>query len=187
MNIWSKLSIAIGLILIYLAVFLGFGWWLVTSINISNTALAIKARHYYYLNLAPKLGQDLKKLPFDIIPMQTMETTDGTLYAYTMVGQYQYVDLDNQILYLKTKNGNVYGFNYTLDLNNDLIYSEKNEEGIIESNFFQNNPLNENDTITVQWTDKRILKEILARAEIDSQKLVNPYLTADDFTTIVKN
>lgn len=165
----------------------GLVWGLVSLPSLANSDIAIIVKHYYYLNLAPKLGQDLKKLPFDIIPIQTMETIDGALYAYTMVGQYQYVDLDNQILYLKTKNGNVYGFNYTLDLNNDLIYSEKNEKGIIESNFFQNNPLNENDTITVQWTDKRILKEILARAEIDSQKLVNPYLTADDFTTIVKN
>lgn len=165
---------------------LGF-WWLVTSMNISNTAFAIKARHYYYLNLAPKLGQNLKDLPFDIVPIQAMKTNDGILYAYTMVGLYQYTDWDNQILYLKTKNGSIYGFNYTLDLSRDLIYSEKKEEGTIEIKSFQNDPWNENDTIIVQWTDKRTLEQVLTRAGIDSQKLVNPYLTVDDFTVVVKN
>ncbi len=182
-----KLVIIFSLIIVSFAGIFGFGWWLVTSMNISNTTFAIKARHYYYLNLAPKLGQGLKKLPFDIIPIQTMETIDGALYAYTMVGQYQYVDWDNQILYLKTKNGNLYGFNYSLDAGSNLIYSEKNKEGYIEIKYFQDDPWNKDDIITVQWTDKKTLKEILARAEVDSQKVVNPYLTADDFIKIIKN
>lgn len=182
-----KLVFILGLTLSILVIISVFCWWLVTSMNISNTTFAIKARHYYYLNLAPKLGQDLKKLPFDIIPIQTMETTDGTLYAYTMVGHYQYINWDNQILYLKTKNGNLYGFNYTLDAGSDLIYSEKNKEGIIEIKYFQDDLWNKDDIITVQWTDKKTLKEILTKAEVDSQKVVNPYLTADDFIKIVKN
>lgn len=187
MTNWRPWLIVISTLLASIVLFvLGF-WWLVTSINISNTSFAIKARHYYYLNLAPRVGKSLDKLPFSIEAVQKMETENGAVYLYTMLGKYKEVDDQNQILYLTTREGKMYGFNYAFMPVSELTYRAKGESGVIEQKSFSTEPLQEGDSMVAQWTDSRTLEQILIETEVDPQKLVNPYLTVDDFTVIVKN
>lgn len=66
----------------------GLFWGLVSLPIFANNNLAIKAKHYYYLNLAPRLGKNLNELPFSIEAVYKMETDNGTAYLYTMLGKY---------------------------------------------------------------------------------------------------
>lgn len=81
----------------------------------------------------------------------------------------------------------MYGFHYAFMPVSELTYRAKGERGIIEQKSFSTEPLQEGDSMVVQWTDNRTLEQILSEAEVNSQKLVNSYLTSDDFTVIVKN
>lgn len=177
----------LGIIIGVVVVLRGLMWGLVTLPSLANNDLAIKAKHYYYLNLAPRLGKDLNELPFSIEAVYKMETDNGTAYLYTMLGKYQEIDDQNQILYLTTRERKMYGFHYAFMPVGELTYRAKGDNDVIEQKFFSIEPLQEGDSLVVQWTDNRTLEQILSEAEVNSQKLVNPYLTSDDFTVIVKN
>jgi len=178
-----RLPIVLGSIALCFVTIFGFGWWLLTSTEIVNTSLAIKARHYYYFNLAPKLGQNLGKLPFAIIAMQEVKAEEGIVYAYMILGRYEDSDWEKQILYLKTKDGQTYGYNYSDSPGSELVFQEW-ENGIIRKRTLSTTPLSKGDKIFIQWTDKRTLGQILLDAGLDQQKLLNPDMDVSDFQRI---
>ena len=169
--------IAVGLTII-------FGWWLLSSSKIANASLVINLRHNYYSVLWPKLGFSLKSMPYEIMPLLEAKGEPG--YVYTMLGKFSDIDRDNQILYLQTKKGNVYGLKYAIYPAGDLIYREKIGDKFEDVNF-GDELINIDEPILAQWSDTRKLKEIISTAKADERyQLVNPNISGSDILMIIK-
>lgn len=161
------------------------GWWLIASPMVANTYLGTQTRRLLYFSpLAQKIGTDWEKLPFAIEVMGELKLEDGSIFTYTMLGKFETVDLDNQILYLITKDGERYGFRFALDSESELMYSDRNEDGSVDTKSFALNPIDEGVVLAVQWTDRRSLERIILEAQADPEMLVNPYLDTEDFVLV---
>lgn len=177
----ARLFVTAALVVLLFAI---LGWWLISSSKMANTSLAIKLRYNYYSVLWPKLGLNLKSLPFEITP--TLKVQDEPGYVYTMLGMFVDTDIDNQIIYLQTKRGAVYGFNYSIEPKGELIYREKIGNSFEDINFYDK-PLSTNETLLVQWSDVRKLEEITKEANLDDRyHLVNPYIGITDYLSVIK-
>ena len=161
------------------------GWWLITSPRVANTYLGTQARRYLYFSpLTQKIGMNWEKLPFAIEVMQEIKSEGGSVFAYTMLGKFERVDLNNPILYLITKDGKRYGFRFALDSEGELMYRDRNEDGSVDTKLFAINPFDEGVVVAVQWTDKRSLEQIILEAQSDPKLLVNPYLDTEDYVSV---
>lgn len=180
----DKFGLVVILSLLVIGLTIIFGWWLLSSPKIANSSLAINLRHNYYSILWPKLGLSLKSLPYEIMPL--LEDKDEPGYVYNMLGKFSDIDWDNQILYLQTKKGNVYGFKYTIYPAGDLIYREKIGDKVVNVRF-GDKPINIAEPIMVQWADTRKLEEIINTAKTDDRyNLVDPNISGEDLLLVIK-
>ena len=115
----------VGFIVVVLLAIFGFGWALLHSVGLANTSLAIKARKYYYLDFLPRHGQTLGKLSFTIIAMLDADPAKGSGYGYLMRGYYERYDANTNIVYVKTKDNLVYGFQFASGPRGQPVYQEK--------------------------------------------------------------
>lgn len=161
------------------------GWWLITTPGVANTYWGTQARRYLYFSpLTQKIGMDWEKLPFAIEVTQEIKSEGGSVFAYTMLGEFERVDLDNRVLYLITKGGTRYGFRFALNLESGLMYRDRNEDGLVDTKSSVVNPFDEGVVVAVQWTDKRSLEQIILEAQSDPKLLVNPYLDTEDYVSV---
>lgn len=176
------LVVILGLVAVSLTII--FSWWLLSSPKIANSSFTINLRHNYYSILWPKLGLSLKSLPYEIMPL--LEDKDEPGYVYNMLGELSDIDWDNQILYLQTKMGNMYGFKYAVSPVDDLIYREKIGDKVVNARFVDK-PINITEPIMVQWADTRKLEEIINTAKTDDRyNLVDPNISGEDLLLVIK-
>jgi hypothetical protein len=177
----AHLFVTAALVILLFAI---FGWWLIGSSKTSNSSLAIKLRYNYYSVLWPKLGLSLKSMPFDIMP--TLKVQDEAGYVYTMLGMFVNADIDNQVIYVQTKSGDIYGFNYSIEPAGELIYREKIGDSFEDISFYDK-PFSTDEALLIQWSDVRKLEEITKEANLDDRyHLVNPYIGTTDYLSVIK-
>lgn len=171
----------------FIAIFAGiFGliFWLTTSPQIANTPLAVTAKYDYYFNLAPKFGLNLKDLPFEIIPMQRLDTANGPVYIYIILGRYDGIDFENQIIYLRTKSGTIYGYKFSPNANEPIPYKDLKAGGSQIS--VGVSPFIQGEVLSIQWEDDRTLSKVLSDAKADSLNILNPDMDFSGFQLINK-
>lgn len=185
MNARLKLFVIFGCVVLVFGVLLVFLWWLLTSRLIANSQLAIRTRHYYFLELPRKFN--FRSLPFDIIASQFLKAPDGaTFYSYILLGKFLSVDSQNQILYVQTNKKEAYGFKYALEpIVGGPVFRDAGSISQQEKTF-EDTPFGNEDVLMIQWTDRRSLDQILVAANVDPKKIVNSDMTPSDYSLITK-
>lgn len=163
----------------------GLFLWLTTSSQIANAPLAVTAKYDYYFNLAPKLGVNLKDLPFEIIPMRRIDSPEGPVYIYIILGRYQGIDFEDQIIYLSTKSGAIYGYKFSSNADEPIPYKDLKAGGSQISELGVS-PFIQGEVLSIQWEDDRTLSKILSDSKTDSLNLVNPDMDFSGFQLINK-
>lgn len=182
MEIKSKLSLILKFFVL-IAASIGVGWYLLNGVGIANLKPVMKARQFYYFKLPSSLHLKTSRLPFSLLPVQTVKVrqAETNLYVYAFFGKFEKIDADKGILYLKDKNGLVYGFKYFISSPSRLEYYQTvDDRQVLNSlnlvpvdSFSREESFNAGDILLIYWADERTLGEIMDFAQNDPEKLLN--------------
>lgn len=177
-----------------LAVLIGGGWYLLNGVRIANLQPIMKLRQYYYFKLPSTLNLKTARLPFSVLPVQTVSVSqsDTGLYVYAFYGKFEKMDTARGILYLKDKHNQTYGFKYSATASG-LAYYET-VDGKQAQKFLDLAPadfpareagFNSGDILLVYWADERKLAEILDSARENPDKQLNPDTAINHYQQII--
>ncbi|MFZ5912264.1 MAG: hypothetical protein ACOYYU_19840 [Chloroflexota bacterium] len=178
--------IVLGLVGLAVVLVIAAGWILLTSAELSNSRPAI-ALQRLYLQQFRDFDPDYAALPSKAMTTQIVEgEEDGESFMYLMAGTFEKIDPENQILFLLAKDGKQYGFQYRSARPEQLTVWEQQADGspALEKTI-DTASLAPGEFMMAQWQDERKLPEILAEAEANERKLLNPYTQGDDFERMI--
>lgn len=168
-------------------------WWFLNSSAIANNSVVIKTRNFYYLNLLPVWGFEKRNLTYAIFPIQ--KDPKYGYFTYSLLGKFQKIDFNNNLIYIKDKNNQTYIFSYIIKRSPEdtkLVYfeyydfdKEKNPvSNTVKIDVFEKDkatlPFTKGDIVEIQWESFSTLDQTLSiRNENDSILIVRdePVLT----------
>lgn len=156
-----------------------FGWLLLYSRICTHWPGIIELRGVFFDTITPSLGLREGILEYELMPLSEVKENGLTVgYMYSLRGELVDVELDRSLLYLRTKSGQEYAFQYSASVSPAFYYKTKEGEGFVIKDFIEE-PIVEGKRVSVQWEDRRKLTQVFEDMGETEEKVVNKPVTGD--------